>query len=113
MPPLTTASRALARSTVRCNTVPVRALSCSAARLDTSSSYQSPFMTETKKFPSFGKYMSKGDKSNNQLFSYFMVGALGAISAAGAKSTINGEPPFVYRNGVVTGCLHGNGEEWR
>lgn len=41
--------------------------------------------------PDFSKYMSKGSGSSNALFSYFMVGTLGAISAAGAKSTIQGE----------------------
>lgn len=91
MAPLTTASRTLARSTARC-TMPVRALSTSAARLDSASStYQSPFVIEPKKVPSFGKYVSKGSGSKNQLFSYFMVGTMGAITAAGAKSTIQGE----------------------
>jgi len=32
--------------------------------------------------------MAKGSGGGNQLFGYFMVGTLGAISAAGAKSTI-------------------------
>jgi ubiquinol-cytochrome c reductase iron-sulfur subunit len=32
--------------------------------------------------------MAKSSGSTNQLFGYFMVGTLGAISAAGAKSTI-------------------------
>jgi ubiquinol-cytochrome c reductase iron-sulfur subunit len=34
--------------------------------------------------------MSKNTGKSNQLFSYFMVGTLGAISAAGAKSTVQG-----------------------
>ncbi|KAK0746606.1 cytochrome b-c1 complex subunit Rieske [Schizothecium vesticola] len=54
------------------------------------SSYQSPFKgaSDTSKIPDFSKYMSKGSGSKNQLYGYFMVGTLGAISAAGAKSTI-------------------------
>ena len=57
------------------------------------SSYQSPFKgaSDTNKIPDFSKYMSKGSGSKNQLYGYFMVGTLGAISAAGAKSTIQGE----------------------
>jgi hypothetical protein len=35
--------------------------------------------------------MSKGKGGSNALISYFMVGTLGAISAAGAKSTVQGE----------------------
>lgn len=57
------------------------------------SSYQSPFKgtSDSSKIPDFSKYMSKGSGSKNQLYGYFMVGTLGAISAAGAKSTIQGE----------------------
>jgi hypothetical protein len=40
--------------------------------------------------PDFGKYMSKKGEGNNKLFSYFMVGTMGALSAAGAKSTVQG-----------------------
>lgn len=93
MAPLTSASRTLARSAARC-TMPVRALGTSAARLDSapSSSYQSPFVAgQENKVPSFGKYVSKSSGGRNQLFSYFMVGTMGAISAAAAKSTIQGE----------------------
>ena len=34
--------------------------------------------------------MSDKAPATNKLFSYFMVGGLGAISAAGAKSTVEG-----------------------
>ncbi|KAL1872038.1 hypothetical protein VTK73DRAFT_1706 [Phialemonium thermophilum] len=100
MAPLTTASRALARSVAaaatRRTTSPttpttaVAALSTSAARLDTGSTYQSPFVVESKasKLPDWSKYMSKNSAGRNQVFSYFMVGTMGAISAAGAKSTV-------------------------
>ncbi|KAK4144567.1 Rieske [2Fe-2S] iron-sulfur domain-containing protein [Dichotomopilus funicola] len=90
--PLRTASRALARSTATAASVrtAVRAISSTPAVRDASSSYQSPFKggESTTKVPDFSKYMSKGSGSTNALFSYFMVGTLGAISAAGAKSTV-------------------------
>jgi ubiquinol-cytochrome c reductase iron-sulfur subunit len=100
MAPLQTVSRALARSaaaarvpatatTTTTTATAVRAMSSTPALRDSSSSYQSPFKGESKtKVPDFSKYMSKGSGSTNALFSYFMVGTLGAISAAGAKSTI-------------------------
>ncbi|AEO66385.1 c3da2f5c-a23f-4627-851d-b3f8c7ad2e62 [Thermothielavioides terrestris] len=100
MAPLTTMSRALARSAVRLpmatttatTTTAIRAVSSTPALRDAaaSSTFESPFRGEsrTSKVPDFSKYMAKGSSSSNALFSYFMVGALGAISAAGAKSTI-------------------------
>jgi len=102
MAPLTNASRAVARaSAFRLATtstsnsaVAARAtISTSSALRDASSSYESPFKGESKssKIPDFSKYMSKGSGGTNQIFGYFMVGTLGAISAAGAKSTIQGE----------------------
>jgi hypothetical protein len=59
----------------------------------TSPSYTSPFKGAQKstQVPDFSHYMAKSSGSTNQLFGYFMVGTLGAISAAGAKSTIQGE----------------------
>lgn len=98
MAPLSTVSRALARSSLRqlpSTTTAVRTVSSSPALRDaaSSSTFESPFKGESKssKVPDFSKYMSKGSGSKNALFSYFMVGTLGAISAAGAKSTIQGE----------------------
>ncbi|KAK4448475.1 Rieske [2Fe-2S] iron-sulfur domain-containing protein [Podospora aff. communis PSN243] len=99
MAPLTTATRAVARSsalrlaTSPSNAVAARAaISTSSALRDasSSSSYSSPFKGESNssKIPDFSKYMAKGSGGGNQLFGYFMVGTLGAISAAGAKSTI-------------------------
>ncbi|KAK3378746.1 Rieske [2Fe-2S] iron-sulfur domain-containing protein [Lasiosphaeria ovina] len=93
MAPLTTVTRALARSSPAAALLrPLTAaatMSTSPALRDASSTYQSPFKGESDstKMPDFTKYMSKNGGSN-QVFSYFMVGALGAISAAGAKSTI-------------------------
>ncbi|EAQ87583.1 hypothetical protein CHGG_04202 [Chaetomium globosum CBS 148.51] len=98
MAPLQTVSRALTRSATAAacrspaTATAVRAMSSTPALRDSSSSsssYQSPFKGESKtNVPDFSKYMSKGSGSTNALFSYFMVGTLGAISAAGAKSTI-------------------------
>ncbi|KAL2193662.1 Rieske [2Fe-2S] iron-sulfur domain-containing protein [Corynascus similis CBS 632.67] len=93
MAPLQTMSRALARSAASSVRLPattaVRAVSTTPALRESSSTYESPFKGESKnKVPDFSKYMSKGSASSNALFSYFMVGTLGAISAAGAKSTI-------------------------
>ncbi|KAJ9138364.1 hypothetical protein NKR23_g8450 [Pleurostoma richardsiae] len=92
MAPLANASRTFVRSVQRCCQAPasIRALSTTAVRADDSSSYSSPFKGESTatKIPDFSHYRSKNAGSTNQLFSYFMVGTLGAISAAGAKSTI-------------------------
>ncbi|KAK4110952.1 ubiquinol-cytochrome c r [Canariomyces notabilis] len=101
MAPLSTVSRALARSSLRqlpaattgTTTTALRTMSSSPALRDaaaSSSTFESPFKGESKstKVPNFSKYLSKGSTSSNALFSYFMVGTLGAISAAGAKSTI-------------------------
>ncbi|KAK4134512.1 ubiquinol-cytochrome c r [Trichocladium antarcticum] len=96
MAPLSTVTRTLARSAaVRLPAATaVRAMSSSPALQDaaasSSSSYQSPFKGDSasSKIPDFSKYMSKGKGGSNALISYFMVGTLGAISAAGAKSTV-------------------------
>jgi len=86
----------LARSAAisRLPTTAVRAVSSTPALRDSSSStFESPFKGErsSTKVPDFSKYMYKGKSSTNALYQYFMVGTLGAISAAGAKSTIQGE----------------------
>ncbi|KAL7935520.1 putative ubiquinol-cytochrome C reductase iron-sulfur subunit [Trichoderma chlorosporum] len=93
MAPLATASRLCLRSAVA--KPAVRALSSSAVRQADApgagaASYTSPFKGESKgsKIPDFSKYMSKGNETTNKLFSYFMVGTMGAITAAGAKSTV-------------------------
>ena len=56
-----------------------------------SGSYTSPFKGESKgsKIPDFSKYTG-GTPNTNLLFQYFMVGTMGAITAAGAKSTVQG-----------------------
>jgi ubiquinol-cytochrome c reductase iron-sulfur subunit len=90
------ASRTLARSALRpqSSLSCARALSTSSALRDSasSSSYESPFKGEPKttKVPDFSKYLIPNGNAN-LLFQYFMVGTMGAITAAGAKSTIQGE----------------------
>ncbi|KAK5000392.1 Cytochrome b-c1 complex subunit Rieske, mitochondrial [Elasticomyces elasticus] len=56
-------------------------------------SFQSPFRgtsdhKDTTAIPSFGKYKSKGGETTNKVFQYFMVGSFGALSAMGAKATV-------------------------
>lgn len=103
MAPLATASRLCLRSAAA--KPAVRALSSSAVRqadAPGAASYTSPFKGESKgsKIPDFSKYMSKGNETTNKLFSYFAVGTMGAITAAGAKSTVQG--------GLIA-CLCGGG----
>jgi ubiquinol-cytochrome c reductase iron-sulfur subunit len=95
MASLTHISRTLLRTLPQSSvsSMPVRALSTSVARLDTSS-FDSPFKgmgnDKTAKIPDFSKYRSKSGTSNNLLFQYFMVGTMGALTAAGAKATVQG-----------------------
>ncbi|KAL2267251.1 hypothetical protein VTJ83DRAFT_4528 [Remersonia thermophila] len=92
MAPLQTLPRALARAaSSRLPTQAVRAVSSTPAlSAGASSSFESPFKGESKttKVPDFSKYMAKAPGGKNALYSYFMVGTMGAITAAGAKSTI-------------------------
>jgi ubiquinol-cytochrome c reductase iron-sulfur subunit len=71
----------------------VRALSTTVARPDSASasSYTSPFTGGERgnKVPDFGKYVSSTSVNTNLVFSYFMVGTMGALTAAGAKSTVS------------------------
>ncbi|KAF1816907.1 ubiquinol-cytochrome c reductase-like protein iron-sulfur subunit [Eremomyces bilateralis CBS 781.70] len=59
------------------------------------SSFDSPFRgvgnqhDHTTKIPDFSKYRSKSSEGGNKVFSYFMVGSMGALTAMGAKSTVN------------------------
>ncbi|CAK7268163.1 Cytochrome b-c1 complex subunit Rieske, mitochondrial [Sporothrix epigloea] len=106
MAPLSTASRVLARSaaraaqqtsatpvntTARLAAVTSSSFSTSVVRPEGSAAtFKSPFRgaSKTETAPDFGHYLSKNKGNSNALFGYFMVGALGAMSAAGAKSTI-------------------------
>jgi ubiquinol-cytochrome c reductase iron-sulfur subunit len=95
MAPLTIASRALAReaATRGFSSTAIRAFSASTAVRDAAAgSYSSPFKGDDKasRVPNWGKYAAKGSFQTNSLVSYFMVGTMGAITAAGAKSTVQG-----------------------
>ncbi|CAH0048568.1 unnamed protein product [Clonostachys solani] len=97
MAPLTNATRVCLRSAAASKATAVRAAALSttaAARGDSATAYtqySSPFKqggSKGSKIPDFGKYVSKNAGDSNKLVSYFMVGAMGAITAAGAKSTV-------------------------
>ena len=94
MAPLTNVSRVCLRGLAKPTTsaVAARALSSSAARGDDigAYTYAGTFKGESKgnQVPDFGKYASKNSPERNKLFGYFMVGGLGAVTAAGAKSTV-------------------------
>jgi ubiquinol-cytochrome c reductase iron-sulfur subunit len=116
MAPLTIASRSLARGASRtcCRVSSVsgtRALSTSPQLNDAPTTvhgtYTSPFKGETKgsKIPDFGHYYAKSSSRTNGLFSYFMVGTMGAVTAAGAKSTVQGASSRVsFLSTVANGC---------
>ncbi|KFA65210.1 hypothetical protein S40285_01473 [Stachybotrys chlorohalonatus IBT 40285] len=93
MASLSTATRLCLRSAARPAVPAVRALSTTAARPDSASasSYTSPFTGGERgnKVPDFGKYVSGTSANTNLVFSYFMVGTMGALTAAGAKSTVS------------------------
>lgn len=72
----------------------VRALSSTTAVADASSgsgssSFQSPFR-QSSQVPDFTKYKSSSKPGSNLLYQYFLVGSMGALAAAGAKSTVTG-----------------------
>ena len=54
--------------------------------------FESPLSAarDTNKIPDFSKYMSKRGETSNRVFQYVMAGTMGAITAAGAKATVNG-----------------------
>jgi len=99
MAPLTNASRVCLRGLARPVPIAVRAISTSAARMESdvgAYSYSATFKGESKanNVPDFGKYVSKNSPQRNKLFGYFMVGGLGAVTAAGAKSTVESMFPL-------------------
>lgn len=99
MASLTHTSRTLLRGLPRSSVVslPIRALSTSSksrAAEGVPSSFDSPFKgmanDEAGKIPDFSKYRSKKGTNSNLMFQYFMVGTMGALTAAGAKATVQG-----------------------
>ncbi|KAG9234632.1 putative cytochrome b-c1 complex subunit Rieske, mitochondrial [Amylocarpus encephaloides] len=73
--------------------LPIRALSTSSKRSDATSSFDSPFRgmgnDKASNIPDFSNYRSKQGTKSNLVFQYFMVGTMGALTAAGAKATVN------------------------
>lgn len=51
----------------------------------------------TLNIPKWGHYASKKPQLQNNVFAYFMVGALGMLTAAGAKATVQGMPRTMQR----------------
>ena len=63
----------------------------------TAESYTSPFRgtsnhKDTTHIPDFKKYRNTGGETQNKVFQYFMVGTFGAVTALGAKATVQGTP---------------------
>ncbi|OJJ50807.1 hypothetical protein ASPZODRAFT_86426 [Penicilliopsis zonata CBS 506.65] len=91
---LASASSSLLRSCARQQVPAARAAlaSCQQQRgvADASSkaTFASPFDNSTTKIPNFGKYASSKSPRSNQVFSYFVAGAMGLGSAVGAKATV-------------------------
>ena len=59
------------------------------------SSFDSPFgsskeYSSSLKIPDFSHYSSKSSPRANQVFSYFVAGTMGLVTAAGAKATVQG-----------------------
>lgn len=94
---LSSASASLLRACARHQrpTARLALASCQQRRgvADAKSSFNSPFgsakdFTSTLKVPDFSHYSSKSSSRGNQVFSYFVAGTMGLVSAAGAKATV-------------------------
>jgi ubiquinol-cytochrome c reductase iron-sulfur subunit len=101
MPALANTTRAIARSWTA-HQLPVARAGCTAlqTRNASASSFDSPFKgsKDSTKIPSFAAYRSKGGETGPKVFQYFMVGTMGALSALGAKATVQGMTPL-HRDG--------------
>ncbi|KAF2750340.1 ubiquinol-cytochrome c r [Sporormia fimetaria CBS 119925] len=89
MPALANATRAVARSWTA-HQLPVARASCAALQTrseSTHASFDSPFKGTTK-IPSFAAYRNNSSETGPKVFGYFMVGTMGALSAMGAKATV-------------------------
>ena len=94
MPALANTTRAIARSWTAHQMPVARAAGTTAlqTRNASASSFDSPFKggPDTTKIPSFAAYRNKGGETGPKMFQYFMVGPMGALSALGAKATVQG-----------------------
>lgn len=93
MAPLATSSRAVLRQCARTKlAVPAVATQTTAMQQRRGAAGSADqFKSGSTKIPSFGAYFSKGPSTNKKVFQYFMVGTMGALSAAGAKATVQGK----------------------
>lgn len=57
---------------------------------------------DTTAIPSFAKYRG-GSETGNKMFQYFMVGALGGVTAVGAKNTVQG----TFLQDILDGSVRG------
>jgi len=80
---------------------------------DAAETYKSPFAGatahRTTKIPDFSNYKSSTSTRGNQVFSYFMVGTMGALTAAGAKATVQGRSIRLSLGGSGSGGGGGGG----
>lgn len=75
-------------------------------KADARATFEGPYEYADKhdpnQIPDFSKYMSKKPETRNRLFQYFMAGTMGAITAMGAKATVNGmSTPQNAARGVI------------
>ncbi|KAF2733643.1 ubiquinol-cytochrome c reductase iron-sulfur subunit [Polyplosphaeria fusca] len=96
MPALAHTTRAVARSWTA-HQLPVARASCAAmqsrnlSEVSSTTSFDTPFRGAgaSSQVPSFGAYKSKrSGETGNRVFSYFMVGTMGALASLGAKNTV-------------------------
>jgi ubiquinol-cytochrome c reductase iron-sulfur subunit len=94
MPALANTTRAIARSWTA-HQLPVARAGASAIQIRnaSASSFDSPFKSnpDSTKIPSFAAYRNKGGEQGAKVFQYFMVGTMGALTAMGAKATVQGK----------------------
>lgn len=101
MPVLTTTARTALQSCARQQLPAVRAPFAALqqrrniSEVQTTSSFDSPYRglgssEKTTSVPSFEKYKNKGGEVTGKTYQYFLVGTLGALSALGAKKTVQG-----------------------
>lgn len=96
---LAAVSGSLARACAKKQLPATRAVIASCQQRNVSdaskSSFDSPFSRGTEgrstlNIPDFSKYTSKSSPRSNQVFSYFVAGTMGLVSAVGAKATVQG-----------------------
>jgi len=87
MPALTSTAGAVVRT---CAKQRLPALRAPAVALQQRSNSTYPTWKETTKIPDFSHYKSSRSESENRTFSYVMAGSFGALTAMGAKATVQG-----------------------